>query len=87
MFKKTIESFAWAILALEKNDKKIAQKTLNLEIEVNQLDTELQKHHYQRLKEGTCKPQAGPIYLEIVNNLERISDHSENITGGVMMGF
>ena len=87
MFDKTLESFSQAILALEKNDKEIARKTLAAEREVNRLDEELEKHHYQRLEQGVCKPEAGLLYLELVSNLERISDHSENIAGGIITGF
>ncbi len=87
MFEKSIESFFWAISALENYDKNLAKKTLELEKEVNRLDDCLRKSHYQRLKEGVCKPEAGPLYLEIIDNLERISDHAENIAEGVLLGF
>jgi phosphate:Na+ symporter len=39
------------------------------------------------LKEGICKPEAGPLYLEILANLERVGDHSENIASGIIMGI
>jgi len=39
------------------------------------------------LKKGVCRPEAGPLYLEIIDNLERISDHAENIAEGVILGF
>ena len=87
MFNKTLESFSQAILALEKEDKEAAQKTLSVEREVNHLDERLGNNHYKRLEQGTCSPEAGPLYLELVSNLERISDHSENIAGGIIMGF
>lgn len=87
MLSKAIQSFSYAIKALEKNDREIAQKTLSLEKQVDQLESQLRKSHYNRLKDGICQPQAGPIYLEIVMNLKRVSDHSENIASGVIMGF
>lgn len=87
MFEKVIESFSSSIDALEQNSQEIAQETLSLEKEVNKLGDQLKKTHYKRLKEGICKPEAGPIYLEILMNLERVSDHSENIASGVIMGF
>jgi len=87
MFSKVIDSFSCSIEALERNSREIAQKTLSLEKEVNQLEDKLRKTHYRRLKEGMCQPEAGPIYLEILMDLKRVSDHSENIASGVIMGF
>jgi phosphate:Na+ symporter len=87
MFDKVIEGFSQSILALEKDSKESAKNTLAIEREVNCLDEQLEKNHYCRLEEGVCAPAAGPLYLEIVSNLERISDHAENIAGGIIMGF
>jgi phosphate:Na+ symporter len=87
MLSKAIESFSYSIKALENNNQEIAQKTLFLEKEVGKLEGQLRKSHYERLKNGICQPQAGPIYLEIIMNLKRVSDHSENIASGVIMGF
>ena len=87
MFSKVIDSFSSSIEALEKDNQEIAQKTLSLEKEVNSMGDHLRTTHHNRLKEGICKPEAGPIYLEIIMNLERVSDHSENISSGVIMGF
>ncbi len=87
MLSKAIELFSHAIEALGENNQNIAQKALSLEKEIDQLEGQLRNSHYKRLKEGICQPQAGPIYLEIIMNLKRVSDHSENIASGVIMGF
>ena len=47
----------------------------------------MRQNHFERLREGTCQPEVGPIYLEIIMNLERVSNHAENIASGVIMGF
>ncbi len=87
MFRKSRESFKYASLALEKGDRELARRVLKLEKEVNQLDEQLQASHHARLREGVCCPDASPAYLEVVHNLERISDHSENIASGLLTGF
>ncbi len=87
MYSKAIDAFSYSIEALETNSQTIAQKTLSLENEVNLLEKKFRENHYTRLKEGICRPEAGPIYLEIVMNLERVANHSENIASGVIMGF
>jgi len=87
MYEKSMESFKYSVISLVKTDKEVARKVLSIEREVNELDELLQENHYQRLKQGICDPAAGPTYLEIVHNLERVSDHSENIASGVLTGF
>ena len=43
-------------------------------------DTEaLRKKHIDRLKEKKCTPKSGVIFLEAINNFERIADHAMNI--------
>ena len=43
-------------------------------------DTEsLRQKHIDRLKEHKCTPKSGVIYLETLNNLERVADHAMNI--------
>jgi phosphate:Na+ symporter len=87
IFSKAFDSFSSAIKSLEKNNPKIAQRTLALEKQVNQLEDKMKKNHYKRLRKERCQSEAGPIYLEIISNLERVSDHAENIASGVIMGF
>ena len=39
----------------------------------------LRKKHIDRLKERKCSPKSGVIFLEAINNFERIADHAMNI--------
>jgi phosphate:Na+ symporter len=87
MFEKCILAFSLAIEAISKNDKNLAKRVLEIEEEINKLERKFQEEHYKRLKEGICKPEAGPLYLEILANLERVGDHSENIASGIIMGI
>jgi len=85
MFEESIQSFSTAISAFKNYNKEKAQKVLEIEEEINQLEKTLRESHYQRLREGVCKQEAGPIYLEVLSNLERISDHAENIATGIIL--
>jgi len=87
IFDTTEESYFKAIEVLDKKDEKLGQVVLDLEITVDNMQRELEKNHYQRLKEGTCQPEVGPIYVDIIRNLERISDHAHNIAYVTMIGF
>ena len=40
---------------------------------------ELRSRHIERLKDGKCTVELGTQYLELLINLERISDHCSNI--------
>lgn len=87
LFLKAIEAFAFAMEALDKNDHAIAQKAIEIESESDLMEEDLKQNHFIRLKEGTCQPEAGPMYLEIIMNLGRVTNHAENIARGVIMGF
>lgn len=50
---------------------------------VDMTEEELREKHIRRLSEGNCKVEGGIIFLDVINNLERISDHADNIAGYV----
>ncbi len=47
----------------------------NMERTVDELEVELRDKHIKRLTEGVCTTEAGLIYIDILSNLERMSDH------------
>ena len=56
-----------------------AQRAREFEDRVDNLEEELRQKHIERLTQGLCKPAAGVVFLDILTNLERISDHADNI--------
>jgi phosphate:Na+ symporter len=86
IFNATDESYRKVIDVL-KGNKKLGKRVLDLEVKVDLLQKKLEKNHFERLKKGICKVEAGPIYLDIIRNLERISDHAHNIAYAIMIGF
>jgi len=87
IFDTAKESYIGAVNVLYNQDEKLGRKVLDLEVAVDHMQRELEKNHFQRLKKGICKPEAGPLYLDIIRNLERISDHAHNIAYVVIIGF
>ncbi|MCD6406741.1 Na/Pi cotransporter family protein [Candidatus Aerophobetes bacterium] len=87
MFDAARESYIKAIDVLSTKDENLARKVLDLEVTVDHMQRELEKNHFERLKKGICSPEAGPIYLDIIRNLERISDHAHNIAYVTIIGF
>ena len=39
----------------------------------------LRQKHIERLKDRKCTPKSGVIFLEAINNMERVADHAMNI--------
>jgi phosphate:Na+ symporter len=60
---------------------------LDIEREIDVLEKEFEENHYKRLREGVCTPDAGPIFVDMLRNLERISDHAHNIVNAALIGF
>ena len=51
---------------------------------VDTLRDEQKERHIERLSRGECNPAAGLVFIEIIDNLERISDHAENMAEYIM---
>ena len=73
--------------ALEKDDHEQAKSALTRERTLNRLQIELRQHHIQRLNEGKCFVLSGIIFLDFINNLEKIGDHLTNVAQAVMGSF
>ena len=70
--KISLESFA-------KNDKKMAEQAWEACREVKAAQKEMRNNHIRRLNEGACHPDSGLVFLELVINMKRTSDHAKNI--------
>ena len=51
---------------------------------IDKLEEEYRKDHIKRLNAGMCNAQSSAIFLDLLNNLERIGDHSTNIAQSVI---
>ncbi len=80
---RVVEAFAYSIDARETNSMDSLRKVSQYEDMVDNLEEELREKHILRLSNNQCKPSAGVQFLDIVSNLERMSDHAYNIAGYV----
>ncbi len=80
---RVVEAFAYSIDARETNSMDSLRKVSQYEDMVDNLEEELREKHILRLSNNECKPSAGVQFLDIVSNLERMSDHAYNIAGYV----
>ena len=60
-------------------DHDLARHVEPLEEVVDLMDDVLKNRHIERLKAGTCTVELGTQFLELLINLERISDHCSNV--------
>ena len=81
--KTVVDSFHASIEAFEKNDLDMVVKTAHLEDQVDDMEEDMRETHIERLNSGACAPQAGVVFLDVISDLERISDHADNIAGYV----
>ena len=74
-----MQSLQIAVESRETGSVKSANAVRVLEQSVDQLEGEMREKHIRRLSKGKCDPESGVIFLDIISNLERISDHAVNI--------
>ncbi len=68
-----------AFIALKTDDEEIVKEVDMYERKVDNLRDEFRESHIKRLNNNECNINAGVIFLDILTNLERISDHGVNI--------
>ena len=65
--------------AFAEDDMKAANRVEPLEETIDDLCEMLRTQHINRLKEGVCQIDTGVVFLDVLNNMERIADHCSNI--------
>ena len=78
-----LKSFSYAIDARQHASMDSVRKVSQYEDEVDNLEEELREKHIERLSAGKCVASAGIVFLDIISNLERVSDHAYNLAGYV----
>ena len=78
-----IKAFQYAIEARQNGDMDSVRKVSQYEDDVDSQEEEMREKHIERLTKGNCDPSAGIVFLDIISNLERISDHAYNLAGYV----
>lgn len=56
-----------------------AKRVYMLEDDVDSMEEDMRHNHMDRLSKGLCSADTGIVFLDILSNLERISDHAVNI--------
>lgn len=70
--------------AFASDDARTAERVEPLEETIDLIIDTLRDRHIMRLKDGICAIESGIIFLEILTNLERISDHCSNVAARII---
>lgn len=84
MYGATLSALEASLEAREQTSLTAAKRAQEAEEKVDKIEKDMRDKHIQRLSKGKCAPESGVIFLDILSNLERISDHADNIAGYVV---
>jgi phosphate:Na+ symporter len=84
LYKLVNESYDKTIKALQKDNQALAREAMLVINKANILERELRNSHIGRLNAGTCIPASGVLFLDVLSNLKRVSDHAHNIAQVVL---
>ncbi len=84
MFNLCDDVFRASLEAYRITDEDMAKRVLTLEDEVDRLEEKNRASHIDRLNKMLCSTGAGIVFLDVISNLERVSDHASNIAGYVL---
>ena len=84
MVEKVVQSYVLAMDAMKEGDRHKAQKVIEIEGVIDEMEKSLRKKHIARLNEGRCETSSGIVFLDLLSNLERVSDHASNIAMAVL---
>ena len=86
MERKVFKMYDYVINAIKNNDKQSANNAIRTEGVINEIDRELKNNHISRLSKGECQFVNGLIFMDYLQNLEKIGDHLANVAQGVASG-
>ena len=87
MIIEAFQMFDSIIASLENNSSQSARAALASEARLNKMQLDLRRHHVRRMTEGDCTAQSGLIFIDLVDNIEKIGDHLTNIAQSVLGGL
>ncbi|WP_425448566.1 Na/Pi cotransporter family protein [Dethiothermospora halolimnae] len=84
MFDKVEHSFKNALIAFKNADPKVAKNVIANEQDIDLLEKQYRANHIDRLNKQKCHPSSGIVFLDVISNLERVADHSSNISISIL---
>ena len=87
MLARVDEMMVYVGSALSNYDSEDAKRALKCEDDLNRMQIEFRASHIERLNNGICLPLSGILFLDFVDNVEKVGDHLTNIAQSVLYGF
>jgi len=85
--KNADQMFGNVIAALENGDIRAAKAALVIERWLNKAQVDFRRSHIQRMTDRVCTPEMGLIFIDLVDNVEKIGDHLTNIAQAAIGGL
>jgi phosphate:Na+ symporter len=87
MKREAVQMFDCIIAALRDGDVEQAKAALTNEKNLNRMQIEFRRSHVDRMREGVCTPEGGLVFIDLVDNIEKVGDHLTNIAQAVIGGL
>lgn len=84
MYEKVMKTYELSLQSMKEGSSELALKVVKMEEQVDIIERSCRSAHIYRLNNSMCNPEAGIIFLDLLSNLERISDHASNIAKAVI---
>ncbi|MFV0503018.1 MAG: Na/Pi cotransporter family protein [Lachnospirales bacterium] len=79
----TLNCLNSAIVSLKENNLQMAEDACRLEEIIDDFTLDVKNKHIERLGKSECDIKSGIAFLDLISNLERISDHARNIAESI----
>lgn len=74
-----VDSYKNSLLARKTENVEYIRNVVKCEDLVDNLEEEFRERHIMRLSKNICNTESGVVFVDLLVNMERISDHSMNI--------
>jgi len=81
------QMFGNVVAALDDGDVEKAKSALASERQLNEMQLEFRRSHVARMTDGVCTAVTGLIFIDLVDNVEKIGDHLTNIAQATIGGL
>lgn len=84
MADRVMKSYGQSMSAMKLGEMDLAERVIEREDEIDEMEKRLRKSHIDRLNQGLCMTSSGVLFLDAISNLERMGDHASNIAWAVI---
>ena len=87
IYEKMEEMFQEILRILEFGEIDTVDRVMKCEAEINKMQRQYLADHSQRLCARVCEPHSALVFVDYINNLEKIADHLTNVAQAAGSGF